>query len=98
MRDQRSLKESMENLPILTSLTDGQSYIDDPVYVGPAPHLLTKLADALAEIYGHVYYVTGANGGQIRKRSDVPEPLLVRYNHVKLRWMKPGADGKLIPR
>lgn len=102
---------NIDHLPILTEIEEGQTYIDEPIYTKPAKHLVTVLANSLAEIYGYVYYIaekiTVSHGKQgdegvreikIRKRRDLPPEILLRYNHVKLKWMKLDNKGKLIPR
>lgn len=37
---------------------------------------------------------------EIRKmfRRGLPPPILLAYNHVRLNWLKPGKNGKLVPR
>ena len=102
----------LDELPILTEyITEGQPYIDEPITSKPAKRLLSPLSDALAEIFGYVYYVreerkcvpegpddSGVRSFNIRKRGDLPPEILLGYNHVKLRWMKPDGNGGLIPR
>lgn len=105
---------SLDNLPILTGVEDGQSYVDEPVYSKPAKRLLTRLNDTLAEIFGHVRYIIapyrpsacwehGPDDNEpimrrYRIRDDWPDEILLRYNHVRLRWMKPNGNGGLTPR
>ena len=68
------------NKPLLTTIEDGQPYVDDPIYLDPKQE--TVLAAAIREIFGH---------------RALPR-LLSHYEHVRLRWMKPGPHGKLVPR
>lgn len=49
----------------------------------------------------HVYPIPetelqGAIRAMFRRRS--PPPLIIGYERVRLRWMKPGPDGKMVPR
>jgi hypothetical protein len=60
----------------------GQEFIDEPIYVKPRGEHMTLIARSLRIAYG---------------RKD-QKPILVRHERVKLRWMKPSPDGKLIPR
>ena len=66
--------------PLRTTISDGQPYVDEPVYIEPIRE--TFLEAAIREIF---------------KRRPLPR-LLTHYDRVKLRWMKPGPDGKLVPR
>ena len=68
------------NKPLLTTIKDGQPYVDEPVYLEPKRE--SKLQTSIREIF---------------ERPAAPQ-LLSHYDRVKLRWMKPGPDGKLVPR
>ena len=68
------------NKPLLTTVKDGQPYVDEPVYIDPKQE--TILEAAIRDIF---------------KRRPARR-LLSHYDRVKLRWMKPGPDGKLVPR
>ena len=68
------------NKPLLTTIQDGQPYVDEPVYLEPKPE--TLLQAAIREVF----------------KRPAARRLLSHYERVKLRWMKPGPDGKLVPR
>ena len=68
------------NKPLLTTITDGQPYVDEPIYLEPKPE--STLQAAIREIF----------------QRPAARRLLSHYDHVKLRWMKPGPNGKLVPR
>lgn len=31
-------------------------------------------------------------------KTKLPDPILSHHERVRLQWMKPGPDGKLVPR
>lgn len=71
----------MNNLPILTTVKDGQSYVDEPVY--DTINLLPAV-NPVRKALG-LFTLT-------------PVQMLIAYNHVKLRWMKPDGNGGVVPR
>jgi hypothetical protein len=71
------------NKPLRTAvLSDGQPYVDEPVYVEISK--AKPLASEIAAMFGR------AVSAQIKELSH--------YHHVRLRWMKPDGRGGLIPR
>lgn len=75
----------------------GQHFVDEPVYAEPRCDLRTPLVGALAEVFGHTKIRLNKFGALEKYRTDV-QTLLIRHERTKLRWMKPGPDGKLVPR
>lgn len=68
----------------LTVVTENrQRFIDVPVYARP------KRQPALEQ---HV--LAALHGGQVPQ----PRRILLRHEREMLIWMKPGPDGKLVPR
>jgi hypothetical protein len=61
-------------------MSDGQPYVDEPVYCKPLP---------VSELDRHMAFIFN------RK---LPEPILVAYQKVNLRWMKLDGKGGLVPR
>jgi hypothetical protein len=61
---------------------NGQAYLDEPVYVKPKPEYVSPIAVAIAEMFDR----------------KPPEPIKVAHNRVKLRWLTPDKNGKLIPK
>jgi hypothetical protein len=57
--------------PIVTTVQDGQPYVDEPVRKKVPVFCAKEPMEAL---------------------------VLDHYRRVPLRWMKPGPDGKLVPR
>lgn len=61
------------------------------LHIGAAPMVLAK---PLVEMQEHAIRMLNAGAGN----GSVKQPILVRYERVALRWMKPGSNGKLVPR
>lgn len=71
--------------------------------MGKAPPLRTTLVDGQNYLDEPVYVKPLPASELERSLSRAfgrPQlkPILVAYEHVRLRWMKPGRDGKLVPR
>ena len=62
--------------------------------------LLTEIKDGQPYVDEPVYVHAKKLNGAIRRALSLPalRCILVAYNHVKLRWMKPDGNGELIPR
>lgn len=74
----------LDKLPLRPKVEyDGQPYFDEPIY-RYIKHALTDMQTAVRQVFGH----------------HIPEPIriLERYEHTKLRWMKPDGNGGLTPR
>lgn len=84
---------------IKTSIAqEGQRYLDEPVMAEIAKRFTSPLADALAQALGNVRYYRDSNGMPRSERMDLPKPILLRYERINLRWMKPDGHGGLIPK
>jgi len=71
---------------IKTEITEhGQPYVDQPVYAKPVKWM-TRLHDAMAEIFGHVRIVEDADGFLHRVRDDLPDDILIGYQRTWLNW------------
>lgn len=66
--------------PLKKGVTFGQRYVDEAVMTMPRKELLSPLARSVASMVG--------NG--------VTDPIQTGWNRVRLRWMKPGLDGRLV--
>lgn len=90
----------MNNLK--TAIThDGQRYVDEPIHAMPKPvaplTLAVRHAMASLRIVGHsipksVIEVPHPVTAAEVMPPDVPQPLLLGYERVRLRWMT--SDGK----
>jgi hypothetical protein len=70
--------------PLLTSIKNvGQPYVDEPIKVNPLP--ISRLEGAIA----------GAFGGSIDRQKA---PIVVSYQRIRLRWVKPDGNGGMIRR
>jgi len=79
--------KDLDKLPIKDKIEGvGQPYVDDPIYrtINLKPEITTPIATGIAQAFGSA--------------GPKPVQILTGYNHVRLRWMKPGKDGKLVPR
>ncbi len=92
---------------------EGQAYVDEPVYevVSAASPIALAVTRSLPfEIAGKLPYVFGMPPDEsIRDAEDIAPLIsprqqlrtkitaLSRYNHVRLRWMKPDGEGGLVP-
>ena len=82
----------------------GQPYYDEPVYAEPKAELMQgfiERAIRMLEIVG--YTETGRLIDNLAPitRADLWRPLppiLVAYQKINLRWMKPNCKGGLVPR
>jgi hypothetical protein len=54
---------------------EGQPYVDEPVYVHPRYADYTVIRQSVAQAFG--------------RQERVPQPILVRYETVPLKWVKP---------
>lgn len=70
-------------LPMITK--EGQPYLDKPVYALPKQESYDTLKMSVMAAWG-------------RQPGDQPKPIIVRHDRKELQWMKPGPDGKLVPR
>ena len=61
---------------------EGQRYVDEPIVVYPKRRSIIEASIAAA----------------FNPRERLRSPITVSHERVKLRWMKPGQDGKLVPR
>lgn len=72
---------------IKTEITEaGQRYVDRPVYAKPIK-LMTRLHDAMAEIFGHVRVVEDVDGFLHRVRTDLPADILLGHQRTWLNWV-----------
>lgn len=60
----------------------GQRFADYPIYVRP------KKIGAITQSVQSIF----------NPQSPLPRPIMVGYERVELRWMKPDGKGGLIPR
>ena len=62
--------------------------------------ILTKIEDGQPYVDEPVYTKPKKMRNAIRSVFKLPlwPDILVAYNHVKLRWMKPDGNGGLVPR
>ncbi|CAB5221010.1 hypothetical protein UFOVP241_63 [uncultured Caudovirales phage] len=74
------MNTALMKMPILTTVKDGQPYVDEPVYLMARKENQVEMT--------------------VRTMFERPPPpdILQHYQRVPLRWMKPGPDGKLVPR
>lgn len=70
--------------------TDGQAYVDEPVYVAPKPEAVSVIALSVAEAFN-------PRPGALSHKQTL-QPILVHHERVRLRWMKPNGKGGLVPR
>lgn len=72
-----------------TAITkDGQRYVDEPVY----SHLRMDQHSSIA------HAVSAAFNGGVSKLAIAGPRVLLGYQRVCLRWMKPDGNGGLVPR
>lgn len=88
-----------------TAVRDGQPYVDQPVYAKPKlvqRNVALALGDAPPDPRAKLACVFRHRDGRDTDRPwqpvQVPMPLLVRYDRIALRWMKPDGKGGLVPR
>lgn len=69
--------------------SDRQRYYDEPVYCNPLPDPVGRaVRQALREMHR----------GPVPHNDLEPQPVIVRYERVQLRWMVPDGKGGLKPR
>lgn len=73
-------------MSVLTELSDGQPYLDVAVWPDER-HDFTVVYEALL-----------ANAVRRAFGERELEPVVLGYERRFFRWMKPGPDGKLVPR
>jgi hypothetical protein len=86
----------MIDLPIKTTVEDGQPYVDEPIVVGPKKDLTTGIAWELAKAFGNVRQYLDQHGMPHTEIKGVP-PITVGYKHIRLKWMRPVyKDGQIV--
>ena len=74
-------------MPITQVEKEGQRYVDEPVYVEPRVDKNFILQASIAAIFS-----------KQPMHFELPKPILVGHNRVRLRWMEPDGKGGLKPR
>lgn len=67
-----------------TTVRPWQRFYDEARYAYPRSEELSEIRISVARAFGSEY--------------TLPRPFVVGYERVLLRWMKPDASGRLVPR
>lgn len=67
---------------LTTIENEDQKWIDEPVYTNPLTKFTSNVARSVQRLF----------------KSKPPQPEIIGYDRIRLNWMKPDGNGKLIPR